>query len=261
MLIIVKHETAQKGLSKLFSRQEYYIDTVNEKEFRFLLLTIKGGKKINWERLRQLLEENRGRVLLQEGLVPPAGLPLPQPDPLPYARCMMRNAAKKLLQRAKGQRENRVLLIDRELAFQEEAALLLRYCEKLTVLTDRTEGAPTLPAERVALLPLKQAEAADYTLVLAPQPSEVLAAVLRFGQTPVLIPSPEQLGGFPGTVLTAFTAPLPQRYAAFLPEQIDPYRFAAALYGCCGVTALGQTMPQTCDVYQNGIRAAKQVAF
>jgi len=71
MFTVICTQQQSGRLRQLFSRQEYYLNTVSEGRVRFFVLTVKGGKKVNWERLYHMLGEQGQGVLLQEGLIPP----------------------------------------------------------------------------------------------------------------------------------------------------------------------------------------------
>ncbi len=68
MFTVIKCENKRNGLKKLFVRRRYYVDTVSEGDFAFLLLTLNDSEKIDWKQIEQILAGKTGNVLLQKGL-------------------------------------------------------------------------------------------------------------------------------------------------------------------------------------------------
>lgn len=263
MFTVICCEQQKAGIRRLLSRQEYYVNAVTEGEVQFITLTIKGGKKVNWERVSRILGNCNRNILLQEGVPLPEESKLKRVNNASYRRRMTQNAAKKILARTNDLRENRALLVDERLVFREEAESLLEVCARLTVLTQEAGEYDRLPKERIDYLPFEQNRVfSEQSLVVAPELSETLVkAGICFGQLPILAGWGAGITEYLGVVMTAFAAPLSEQYRPFLPERVNEIAFGAALYSCCGVNDIGDSAPEWCDIYQAGQLVAKRVAF
>ncbi|MBQ4153152.1 MAG: hypothetical protein IJD11_02245 [Oscillospiraceae bacterium] len=263
MFTVICTQQQSGRLRQLFSRQEYYLNTVSEGRVRFFVLTVKGGKKVNWERLYHMLGEQGQGVLLQEGLIPPTAAFFRSPNTAEYTHRMACNAAEKILRRRAAFREEKILFLDENLEFAEEANQLLRYCDRLTVMTDRTQGYFSLNQWDIRYIPIgSELPLQDYSFAFAPRLSKrVTESGFDCGRTPLVVGVAEDITQSVGTVMTGFAAPLPEQYRLFLPERVDELDFAAALYCCCGETALGEVFPDRCDIYQDGKPIANRTAF
>lgn len=255
MLALIRCKNQRRGVAGIFSGQKCFLDSVNEGELRFVLLTVTGGRRIDWEQVAHILGENGKNVLLERGLSLPEGTGLELADTRPYRMRMLHNAAEKLLRQSAslGRRIN-VLLADETLRFRSEAELVLRFGGSLTVVSDRAGGDLSLSGQPVKVLPLGELNGlGEYTMILAP------VLTCRFAEkadqtarVPVLVGEAEEKASIQGVMMTDFSAPLPERYAAFVPDGFEQRAFAAAVYACCNVSELGQAVPDCCAVYAGG---------
>ena len=264
MLAVIRCENQQNGIAGIFSRQKYYLDSVNEGEIKFMILTVKGGKRINWGQAAHILGENGKNVLLEQGLSFPEESGLRLADGTPYKRRMLYRAAEKLLrQSASLKRKSAVLLADENMEFINEAELVLHYGGSLTIASDRGEYCHALPKQSVTTVPFSELkELSDYTLILAPVLTQRFADRMNeTARTAVLTADMGRNITIEGMVMTDFYSPLPEYYAAFLPAGIDQSEFAAALYTFCGAKSLGELVPNQCAIYLNGNKVAARADF
>lgn len=195
-----------------------------------------------WEDIAFCAGRCAGRMLLPEGVVPPAGSPVKPFLPDALAPLVLFNTAcEVLLRRQKPPGEECITLLDPKGVLAQRAGRLLPFASLVRVVTDNT-SAYEQTAEQVmedygaALLVQDTFSGArDSTVVIAPGG---LTESFFPERKCAVFTNRETSGGY--LCITAEGIDLPDTFCRLIPEGIDPDRFACALYESCGLRELGR---------------------
>ena len=262
MFTIIRCEHQRKGLARFLVRRKFYFDVVCEKELRFMQLLINDREKIDWERIRQILGDNRGDVIAEEGIIIPPDSGILPFDMARYRRRLALSAAVALLrQMGASGKELKVSLAAEGAEALEEVRELLPCCSRLNLLTSSREPYATAFGGNAKLVFAEQLDG-DENLLLVPVLTRAFAETVTERLRPLaIVGGTEGDASLPGTVLTGFYTVLPQKYMEYMPPKINPEVFAAAFSGCCRKAGPEGVIPDRCDMLADGRVAAHQIDF
>ena len=102
----------------------------------YAVLKIKNGRKINWKKIRAILGKASGKVIFEQGIVPPPESGIIPLDASRYSRQLMYNGLNRLLSFYKEEAQQKTaVLVDLNCRYQSFANLLVRYFKMVRIIT------------------------------------------------------------------------------------------------------------------------------
>ncbi len=211
----------------------------------FLCVTVsKKRGQIPWKEIGFYAGRCAGRMLLPNGLLPPADCPVKPFCPTALASlALFHTACAVLAQRHAPPEGERITLVDQTGALARRADKLLPFAALVRIVTQRPSAYQ--PAVKQAMEEYGAALLVQETGIGAGDSTVVIAP---YGLNGDFVPAARCavfLGGSStcetgGVTIRAEGFDLPEAYRRLLPEGIDADRFACALYEACGLRALGE---------------------
>lgn len=200
-----------------------------------VIIAAKPLRTADWRRITELAGRYADRMLLPDGLEAPP--PISEPAFSRFERTVMLKTAVEIIKRTRMPMYRRVVgLVDETGEYADLLFPLLHHYTAAKVLTKKTSlylgqaekmmdelGAPVILCDGYQSL-------SDCVLTIAP---DGISAAQKLA-CPVLAKKPPQSTQYGDFITDLQVVPAPEA-AALCPNGIEPHKFFAALYECCGV--------------------------
>lgn len=202
--------------------------------------------KINFKKIDRIVGAQRNHLLCDKNIALPKELGYRRFEGTEYSKRLCTNTAIRLLQRVKDERQLCVCLVDIDACFADIVPYLLKYTDKLVVITNKvnlySQVADDMLSEFGAVLRISKNLLSTQTadLVIAPSYSRELklkcenSVVLSVADTPLESNA---------IVIYAYDILLPKKLRGLLPKGITDTYLASALYSIDRRYMLGCVVP------------------